>query len=138
MAPTHRTFFQTLLPPDFLHHFPETTVFEILDDAYDLRVVDRVKLLTPDDAAPAEGGGWSAFERFLDLAEKRGGLLPGWWCAGKRRECERFAAQAAELGVDAPKVNGHWVMLRYRDFLMPMKLRLLAERVYGTRVPVAW
>ncbi len=68
----------------------------------------------------------------------REGLLPGWWCVGKRRECERVAARAASLGADAPKVNGHWVMRRYRDFLMPMKLRLLAERVYGTRVPVAW
>lgn len=50
--------------------------------------------------------------RFLNLAEKRSELLPGWWS----RECERAAAEAAETGVDAPKVNRHWVMERYRDF----------------------
>lgn len=43
--------------------------------------------------------------RFLNLAEKRSGLLPGWWS----RECERAAAEAAEMGVDARKVNRHWV-----------------------------
>lgn len=119
-------------------------MYEILDDAYDLRVVDCFKLTAAAEGASCESqarpreGSWSEFERFLDLAEMRKGLLPGWWCREKRRECERLAAKAAETGALAPKVNGHWVMMRYQDFLMPMKFRLLAERVYGTRVPVAW
>ncbi|KAL9066336.1 MAG: hypothetical protein Q9161_007628 [Pseudevernia consocians] len=137
MTDIERTFFQSLMPDDFLHHYPENLVFEILDDAYDLRVVDCVKLTPAPSESPLDGS-WCEFERFLDLAEKRCGLLPGWWSREKRNECERLAAKAAQLGADAPKVNGHWVMLRYRDFLMPMKFRLLAERVYGTRVPVAW
>lgn len=144
MTSAERQFFQTLLPADFLHHYPEKVVYEILDDAYDLRVVDCLKLTScsssvqPCESRLEEVGSWREFERFLDLAEKRRGLLPGWWNVEKRRECERVAAQAAEMGPDAPKVNGHWVMMRYRNFLMPMKLRLLAERIYGMRVPIAW
>lgn len=141
MSDAEREFFRRLMPNDFLHRFPEKVVYGILDDAYDLRVVDCFKLAaaaTSDAASGSQPGGWSEFERFLDLAEQRTGLLPGWWCGEKRRECERLAAEAAEAGVLAPKVTGHWVMMRYRDFLMPMKFRLLAERVYGTGVPVAW
>lgn len=113
----------------------------MLDDAYDLRVVDCAKLADEGTTAllpEGQEGGWRAFVRFLDLAEGRVGLLPAWWGVEKRALCEGVAARAAGLGRDAPKVNGHWVMRRYRDFLMPMRLRLLAESVYGTKVPVAW
>lgn len=138
MTSAERQFFQSIMPPDFLHRYPEKVVYEILDDVYDLRVVDCLKLTSATCESRLEGGSWRGFLRFLDLAEKRSGLLPGWWSLEKRRECERVAAEAAEMGADAPKVNGHWVMMRYRDFLMPMRFRLLAEKVYGTRVPVAW
>jgi len=81
------------------------------------------------------------FKRFLDLAESRSGLLPGWWDAEKRAECEAFAVGdmmgtyqecgLAEGNIFAFTDKGE-IQEHYADPLMPMKLRLVGERIYGT------
>ena len=74
------------------------------------------------------------FGRFLDLAESRKGLLPPWWNKAKRGECESYADGSKDLfhwfdiscAVDSRDIQSHW-----RDGAMPMKLRLMGEKIYG-------
>ncbi|EPE34827.1 MYND protein, putative [Glarea lozoyensis ATCC 20868] len=70
------------------------------------------------------------FRRFLELAEGREGLLPSWWGRSKRDECVRVAGSGgwADIGNAVEKSD---VQEHYGDSMMPMKLRILGEKVYG-------
>ncbi|GAD95501.1 hypothetical protein PMAA_027550 [Paecilomyces variotii No. 5] len=144
----------------YLDSLPEDAAMEQLIDAYRLRVEDDYAfrgdahgLLDMDDDPMAD------FEFFLDLAEetedepgdvleememgemgemgeqdpgspKRPGILPKWWCWEKRLACEEKAMRdpwsSVEIALDKNDVREH-----YKDNIMPMKLRMLAETVYG-------
>ena len=74
------------------------------------------------------------FRRFLDLAQKRKGLLPTWWSPEKRQQCERLAGddtQWAHIGYAVQKSD---MIEHYRDATMPTRLRMLAEKVYGKKI----
>ncbi|OKL59246.1 hypothetical protein UA08_05727 [Talaromyces atroroseus] len=63
-------------------------------------------------------------------------VLPQWWNAEKRGLCEARAIDGSgdvwsNLGQPAGKDD---ILDHYQDNLMPMKLRMLAERVYGSDV----
>lgn len=119
---------------DALHALPEKDVYKRLIDSYRLRVEDAyvysgnpIGLYAGED--PVVG-----FQEFLDLAEKRGGLLPPWWSKEKRSECVNSGCGGVEWSdlkrtVEKPDVQGH-----YKDPMMPMKIRVLAEKIYGTHV----
>lgn len=72
-----------------------------------------------------------AFKEFLDLAEKREGILPSWWNAEKRRECERMAVDAEGWNDINCAVEKGDIMEHYGDNMMPMNLRVLGEKIYG-------
>ena len=74
------------------------------------------------------------FQEFLDMAETRSGILPSWWSDAKRTECEKMAVDAAEWSDVNAAVEKQDVIEHYGDRLMPMKLRLLAEKIYGTKI----
>ncbi|KAL8665350.1 MAG: hypothetical protein Q9168_007715 [Polycauliona sp. 1 TL-2023] len=107
-----------------------------LIDSYRLRVEDDYKYAGDDHGLYA---GWDPrpeFAKFLDLAEKRAGLLPGWWSKETRAACEAMGADHsqenwADLGSAVEKSD---IMEHYKDNTMPMKLRVLAEKVYGKRI----
>ncbi|CRG85468.1 hypothetical protein PISL3812_02524 [Talaromyces islandicus] len=61
-------------------------------------------------------------------------LLPSWWTPQKRAECERRALQSGFWSSLCAPVNKDAIVDRYRDSMMPMKLRVLAEAVYGYNV----
>jgi splicing suppressor protein 51 len=71
------------------------------------------------------------FKEFLDLTEKRAGLLPPWWSAGKRRECERIARGGHRWSDIICAVEKSDIQEHYGDNTMPMKLRVLREEIYG-------
>ena len=131
-------FFKGLVTDDFLHHLSEKDTFIWLIDCYRMRVEDDYKfagdlrgLYNNDD--PLED-----FQEFLDLAQKRNGLLPKWWSDEKRRTCERLAVdttQWSDLNCAVEKAD---VIEHYGDNLMPMKLRLLAEKVYGKKIDMGY
>jgi splicing suppressor protein 51 len=58
-------------------------------------------------------------------------LLPSWCNPQKRRECEWRARQSQFWSSLCAPVNKGGIVERYRDSMMPMKLRVLAEAVYG-------
>lgn len=131
-------FFKGLVDDTYLHKLPEKESFTQLIDCYRMRVEDDYKfagdtrgLYNGDD--PLED-----FQEFLDLAEKRKGLLPKWWSGEKRMECERLAVddtQWSNLGAAVEKSD---VIKHYGDSVMPMKLRLLAEKIYGKKIDMGY
>lgn len=78
------------------------------------------------------------FKAFLDLAEKRKGILPKWWSEEKRRECERLAMDVTQWADINCAVEKHDVIKHYGDSVMPMKLRLLAEKIYGKKIDMGY
>lgn len=127
-------FFKGICPDDYLHKLSEKDAFRQLIDCYRMRVEDDYKftgdtrgLYNGDDPLPD-------FQDFLDLAETRSGILPSWWSHAKRRKCERTAVDPEKwsdlnAAVEKPDITEH-----YGDPTMPMKLRLLAEKIYGKKI----
>ncbi|KAF1993855.1 hypothetical protein P154DRAFT_449135, partial [Amniculicola lignicola CBS 123094] len=114
----------------------EKTVFTYLIDAYRLRVTDdfiftgtiREHSLRSAIPEPIRD-----FQTFLGKAEKRTGVLPQWWNAERRAACAAFAAERAWQSINQ-EVDKADIIEKYADNIMPMRLRLLAEKVYGTPV----
>lgn len=145
MSGPSRRHYESLVPHDFLHEFSEKDVYDMLDDAFFLRIADRY-CFTKDKMVM--GGNLNNFRDFLDLAEYRDGLLPAWWSESKRRKCEKTAGETERMAPGLEDydtkdfVLDHAIMCAYKvddspDYEMPMKLRLLAEMVYGTKIPLA-
>ena len=127
-------FFKGICPDNYLHQFPEKDALRQLIDCYRLRVEDDYNfggdtrgLYNGDDPLPD-------FQVFLDLAETRSGILPGWWSRGKRRECEEKAVGTEEWSDLNAAVEKRDIIDHYGDATLPMKLRLLAEKIYGTKI----
>jgi mitochondrial splicing suppressor protein 51 len=115
----------------FLHKLPEKEVFAQLIDCFRMHVEDEyaygcnnIGIYAGEDPRPA-------FRGFLDLAEKREGILPGWWNVEKRKECERVAVDEDGWNDINCAVEKSDIMEHYGDNLMPMKLRILGEKIYG-------
>ncbi|KAK8174224.1 hypothetical protein IWX90DRAFT_500578 [Phyllosticta citrichinensis] len=108
-------------------------VYQEYIDAYRLRVEDEYVFAgiatgvhNSTHQHPLKG-----FIRFLDHAEERG-VVPRWWTAAARTECERQAWFGEGVLHPLDKIN---VIEKYQDPLKPMELRILAERVYGWPIP---
>jgi splicing suppressor protein 51 len=71
------------------------------------------------------------FKRFLDLAGSGSGLLPPWWNAEKRRECEKIAVDSNGWSDINCAVEKGDIQEHYKNNAMPMMLRVLGEKIYG-------
>ncbi|KAM4063631.1 hypothetical protein HRG_014068 [Hirsutella rhossiliensis] len=70
-------------------------VYGLLIDAYRLRAEDMYNIEGEADADSIYGGagnGLRGFKRFLERVERCPGLLPPWWDAMKKKECETLAS----------------------------------------------
>lgn len=124
----------------YLHDRPEKDVYRILIDAYRLRVEDEyaIEMENAEDSVYSGETNPAVLlrgfrRRFLDPAESRTGLLPAWWNAEKRAECEAMALDRSKnnwydlsCAVEKSDIIDH-----YGDRLFPMQLRMLAEKVIG-------
>lgn len=141
MSASNRDFCKSLLPDSFLHELPENDVYDMLDDCFFLRIADCFCF---GKDKKCKGGNMNKFRDFLDLAEERVGFLPPWWCESKRGECERTAKKTERMAPGSKDYNtrdfllDHALISAYGDYNIPMKLRLLAEKVYGTKVVSSW
>ena len=141
MSESNRDVCRSLLPDSFLHECSEKDVYDMLDDCFFLRIADCF-CFTKD--RKRKGGNMNKFRDFLDLAEERVGLLPPWWCEAKRSECERMAEETERMAPGSEDYEtrdflvDHALIWAYRDYNIPMKLRLLAEKVYGTKAVLSW
>lgn len=133
-----RDFFKGVSPDDFLHKLPEKDTFIRLIDCYRMRVEDDYKFAGDARGLYAEDDPLEDFQEFLDLAVKRKGLLPKWWNERKRAACERLAVDATQWAFLGSAVEKSDVIEHYGDSLMPMKLRILAEKIYGKKIDMGY
>ena len=116
-----------------------------LIDAYRMRVEDDHKFRGDNRGLYIGGDPLEDFREFLDKAEaqmgkeqqgevKRSGILPSWWSQEKRTACEQRAMRRDLWSSLHYVVEKQDIQEHYMDSLMPMKLRMLAETVYGFNV----
>ena len=127
-------FFKGICPDNYLHQFSEKDAFRQLIDCYRMRVEDDYTFSGDTRGLYNEDDPLADFQEFLDLAETRSGILPSWWSDGKRRECEENATDREEWSDLNAAVEKHDIIEHYGDATMPMKLRLLAEKIYGKKI----
>lgn len=116
---------------DYLHAFPEKEAFAQLIDCFRMRMEDEYTYGQNNIGIYAEESPVPVFKRFLDLAESRPGLLPPWWNAAKRRECERISVDRNGWSDINCAVEKSDIMEHYKNNSMPMMLRVLGEKIYG-------
>jgi splicing suppressor protein 51 len=126
--------FNNSVKPGYLSRLPEARAFAAIIDSYRLRVEDEYTFRGDASGLYGDEDPLSCFRDYLDQAEQCGEVLPPWWNQAKRRACENQAMRKSEwsyLGcpVEKPDIQEH-----YGDNLMPMRLRMLAERVTGSHV----
>ena len=104
-------------------------------DSYRLRVEDDYAFRGDHRGIYNEAPPLPDFRRYLDKAEKRAGVLPSWWNKQTRAECEERGMSKAEKWAQLQfAVEKHDIQEHYKDNMMPMKLRMIAEKVEGFNV----
>ena len=116
---------------DYLHALPEKEALVQLIDCFRMRMEDDYNFGCNNFGVYAQEDPLPVFKRFLDLAESRSGLLPPWWNANKRRECERLAVDGNEWSDIHCAVEKSDIQEHYNNNTMPMLLRVLGEKIYG-------
>lgn len=116
---------------DFLHALPEKEAFAQIIDCFRMRMEDEYTYGHNNVGIYAQENPVPVFKRFLDLAESRRGLLPPWWNAAKRRECERMSLDSSGWSDINCAVEKSDIQEHYKNSSMPMMLRVLGEKVYG-------
>jgi splicing suppressor protein 51 len=115
-----------------LHVLSEKDAFLRLIDCFRLRCEDEYAFAGNTMGIYNEEDPRREFRRFLDLAEKREGLLPPWWNKEKRKECVRLATVPnSSWGNINHAVEKSDIQEHYGDNMMPMQLRVLGEKIYG-------
>ena len=116
-----------------LHKLSEKDCFTQLIDSYRLRIEDDYNF--HGDTCGLYGGHSPRkdFTRFLVKAEKRKGLLPRWWSESKKEDCINFGMTSDWPCLKAA-VEKSDIVEHYGDRTMPMKLRIVAEKVTGQPV----
>lgn len=126
----------------YLKHFSAQAVESILIDCFRLRQhdltvlgIDHARRLYPEgherDGHLIPKVAQEDFEEFLSLMEAKKSQMqpPGGWNVKRRKQCIRKTQDAPfKLTMNVGQAA---VISRYRDLLMPKKLRLIATKIYG-------
>ena len=132
------SFFKSICSDNYLHQFSEKDAFRQLIDCYRMRVEDDYVFSGDTRGLYNDDDPLTDFRDFLDLAEKRSGVLPSWWSPAKRRQCEKSGLDPQQWSSLNAAVEKQDIIEEYGDPTMPMKLRLLADEIYGRRVRGTW
>lgn len=71
-----------------------------------------------------------AFRAFIRKAKAVDGLLPSWWNDKSLNECLEYSRKSSEFSLHSTQ-GKHEIQETWSDDHMPMKLRMVAECVYG-------
>jgi hypothetical protein len=71
-----------------------------------------------------------AFRTFIRKATAVSGLLPPWWDDKSLAKCLSYSRDSADFSLKHTEEK-HDIQKTWADQTMPMKLRMVAERVYG-------
>lgn len=78
-----------------------------------------------------EANSVSAFRTLLSKAKSVAGLLPPWWSDEKAAECIRYGQQSDHGFCLSSAQEKSDIQEQWKDPQMPMKLRMLGEKIYG-------
>lgn len=117
----------------FLRDRPEEEMFRIMTDLLRMRQEDEYVFegntllgsIYDLDSTPE-----SAFRGFVQAAARVPDFLPPWWTDEKLEQCLEYARTSAGSSLAAAIENGD-VIKKWGDDRMPMKLRMMGERIYG-------
>ena len=123
--------FLGLSKDDYLHQLSEKEAMNQLIDCFRMRCEDEYTFGGNTMGLYNEEDPRHEFSAFLNLAEKRAGLLPSWWSPLKRLECFKLALDDSNWSDINCAVEKSDVQEHYGDYMMPMKLRVLGEKIYG-------
>ena len=126
--------FPALAQNTYLHSFSEKDAFNQVIDSYRLRVEDDYSFRGETSGLYNQENPLPHFRKYLDLAESRQGVLPKWWSKEKREACEKLALDSSQWSDLNCAVEKSDIQEHYKDNMMPMKLRILAEKIYGKGV----
>ncbi|KAL6866581.1 hypothetical protein J3F83DRAFT_761635 [Trichoderma novae-zelandiae] len=132
--PTHAMPFTRLDQGIWLHDRPETETYQLLVDAYRLRVEDTYTFRGEfmEGSLYATGSsGLRGFRKFLKKAATIPGLLPPWWNAESKAACERLGMDRSQWSDLRCAVEKSDIIDHYKDTLFPMKLRMFGDAIYG-------
>lgn len=102
----------------YLHDRPERDVYKLLIDTFRMRQADDLKMngvTTPNTVYTGAASSIGPFRAFLGKVEARGRVLPAWWNAEKRKECEEFAESGGDRSSVRSKVTKEEVISQYGD-----------------------
>ncbi|CAK4029829.1 Hypothetical predicted protein [Lecanosticta acicola] len=125
--------FTAIYHNNFLHDRPEEETFKILIDILRMRQEDTHAFEGDNmDGSIYNGERTSerAFRQFLRKAKQVEGFLPPWWSDEKVEECVRFGLQSNDFSLGSAQEKSD-IQEAWGDDKMPMKLRMLGEKVYG-------
>ena len=118
----------------YFDSLPEKDAFAQIIDSYRLRIEDEYKFRGDAGGLYAGEAPLPDFRQYLNRAKKKGGVLPKWWSREKRRACGRRAVDRAQWSDLNSAVEKADIMEHYGENIMPIKLRMLAEKVAGSNV----
>jgi hypothetical protein len=123
------------LPHPFLSRFfsqfetDESKTYEMLIDTFRLRCDDDYAYGGHNHGIYGNDPPLPVFHDFLTRA-KAAGILPQWWNEEKEKECERVAMEDEHFNINFA-VEKSDIQEHNKDPMMPMRLRMVAEDVYG-------
>lgn len=125
--------FHAIFQTKFLHNRDETKTYQLLIDCLRMRQ-EVVYALDGDIMAGTiydqEPSSVRAFKQFLRKAKWVPGFLPPWWTEEKETACVQYGMNDAHLNLKYAQEK-HDIQKQWKDPQMPMKLRMIAEDVYG-------
>ena len=117
-----------------LNTLPEEEAFTRIIDSYRMRMEDEYKFRGSASGLYADEDPLEDFQGYLRQAERRGGCLPTWWSPEKSIACQEQGMRSTGWSQLRCAVEKSDIQEHYGDGMMPMKLRVLAERITGSNV----
>ncbi|MCJ1309878.1 hypothetical protein MMC25_003539 [Agyrium rufum] len=117
-----------------LETLPEKEAYKLIIDSYRMRAEDEYAFAQNQRGLYAQENPLTDFRRYLRKAERRGGVLPTWWSDEKSTACQRQGMDKTQWSDLSCAVEKSDIQEHYRDSMMPLKLRVLAEKIEGSNV----
>ena len=117
----------------FLHDRSEEETFKLLIDLLRMRQEDAYKLGGENMVGTIykrEPSSEKAFRSFIGKAKAVSRLLPPWWNDNSLEQCLEYSRKSSDFSLRHAEEK-HDIQKTWGDDKMPMKLRMVAERVYG-------
>lgn len=126
--------FNTPNKPGYLARLSEAKAFAAIIDSYRLRKDDEYTFNGETSGLYNQENPLPDFRHFLTQVEACGDVLPPWWNREKRRACERLALSDNWCNINCAVEKSDIIEHYGGDRLMPMRLRMLAERATGSHL----